>query len=171
MKSIEVLFNEALAAVKKAGRMKKYEEASKTCTTIESKLNAAEAVLAEAGVVREAVRKNNGAASNYVEGNPFGPTVEEFRESSYNFSPGYIKEVTNPYAKADAMIFEGLRKAGRITEAEHTKLTGAKPEGYEKLTEQKKADFDFARAIGLSESEAFNLVNIAGSTFKEVSRR
>jgi phosphopantetheinyl transferase (holo-ACP synthase) len=52
MKSIEVKFNEAMAAVTKAGRMSQYQEASKTCTNIESKFAAAEDVLKAAGVTR-----------------------------------------------------------------------------------------------------------------------
>ena len=57
MKSIYTKLNEALAAVKKAGRTKQYEEASKTFTTttpVETRLNAAEAVLKDVGIVREA---------------------------------------------------------------------------------------------------------------------
>src|SRR5690349_14250759 len=86
MKSVEIKFNEALAAIDKAGRRKAFDEKVKGCTTIESKLNAAEAVLQDVGVVRakESVKKNNGAGDNFVENNPFRP-VEEFRE---NFSPG-----------------------------------------------------------------------------------
>src|SRR5713101_1119115 len=108
MKSIETKFAEACDALKKANKFKKFEEKRTAKMNIEAQLNLAEKVLAEAGVVREAVRKNNGAASNYVEGNPFGPTVEEFRESSNNFSPGYIKETTNPYAKGDKILCEAL---------------------------------------------------------------
>jgi hypothetical protein len=175
MKSIETRFAEAMDALKKARRTKKYEEVSKTfttTTTIEAKLNAVEAVLKDAGVVRETapIKKNNGAGDNFVEGNPLR-TVEEFRESSNNFSPGYTKEKTDSCAKGDKVMFDGLLKLGKITEAEHRKLTGQKPEGYEKLSEQQRKDFDFARLIGISEGDAFKVARMAGTTFREVSRR
>jgi hypothetical protein len=173
MKSIETLFAEAMEAVKKAGRRKQYEEATKTFTAttpIEVKLNTAEAVLKDAGIVRESkpIKKNNGTGDTFVEGNPLGRTVEELRES---FSSGYIKENNNPHAKGDKVLFDGLLKMGKITEAEHRKMTGNdKPEGYGKLSEQQRRDFDFARAVGINESDAFTLVNITGRPFKEVSR-
>ena len=47
----------------------------------------------------------------------------------------------------------------------------AKPEGYEKLSEQQRKEFDFARAVGISEADSFTLAKMSGSTFKEVSRR
>ena len=173
MKSIETRFAEAMDALKKAGRTKKYEEAAKTCTTIETKLHAAEAVLKDAGVVREArpIKKNNGAVDTYVEGNPLGLTAEEFRESASNFSPGYIKEKSDPCAEGDKVMFDCMLKAGKITEAEHRKMTGQKPEGYAKLNEAQKKDFDFARLCGFSEADAFTMTNMTGNTFKEVSRR
>ena len=106
MKSIEVKFNEAMEAVKKAGKAKKFEENKKGCTTIEQKLNTAEAVLKDAGIVRESrpVKKNNGAGDNFTENNPLRP-VEEFRESSNDFAPGYVKEVKDPCAKGDEENF------------------------------------------------------------------
>ena len=170
-KSIEVRFSEALAAVKKAGRMTKYEEVSKTCTTIEAKLNAAEGVLKDAGVVREArtIKKNNGGGDNFVENNPFNQ-IEEFRESGNRFSPGYVKDAKTVTAKGDKVLFDGLLKVGSITEAEHRKLTGSKPEGYDKLSEKQRKEFDFARAVGISEADAFTLAKMTGSTLKEVSR-
>jgi hypothetical protein len=177
MKSLEVKFAEAMEAIKKAGHTKQFDEKAKGCTTIESKLNAAEAILKSKGIVPaegfrvQPTRKNNGAADRYVENNPLGLTAQEFRESSNSFSPGYVQETTNPCAKGDKVMFDGLLKLGKITEAEHRKMTGAKPEGYEKLTEAQRKEFDFARAIGISESDAFKVVTITGSTFKEVSRR
>src|SRR5581483_1741263 len=100
MKSTETKFNEALAAIDKAGKRKTYDEKAKSCTTIEAKLNAAEAVLKDVGVVREAApnKNHNGAADNFTENNPLRP-VEEFRERSNNFSPGYITETTDACAK------------------------------------------------------------------------
>lgn len=173
MKSVEIKFNEALAAVDKAGKRKQFDEKLQTGMTIETKLNVAEAVLKGAGIVRESrpVRKNNGAGDNYVEGNPLGLTAEEFRESSNNFSPGYIKETTNPCAKGDKIMFDGWLKAGKITEADYRKLTGQKPAEYDRLTEQQRKEFDSARTLGISEADAFKLAKMAGNTFREVSRR
>ncbi|MGE5052911.1 MAG: hypothetical protein ACM3WP_02000 [Acidobacteriota bacterium] len=151
MKSVETRFAEAMDALKKAGRTKQFNEKVKGCTTIEAKLNCAEAVLQDVGVVREAIRKHNGASDNFSETNPFRP-VEEFRESANNFSPGYIKEVTDPCAKGDKILFEALG----------IPMPGGKPEGYEKLNEGQKKEFDFARLIGLSEADAFKLVRITG---------
>lgn len=216
MKSIELKFNEALAAIDKAGKRKTFDEKAKHCTTIEAKFNAAEAVLKSAGIVREqepskpadkktkvqenvqeseavedleevkrdfhflfdvepkphtstnkesvrSIKKNNGSVDNFVENNPFN----DGRSSS--FSPGYIKQSSEEMcAKGDKVMFDGLLKLGKITEAEHKKLTGAKPEGYTKLNEQQRKDFDFCRMSGLSEAQAFTFVNTKG--FREVSR-
>lgn len=175
MKSIETRFAEAMDAIKKAKRTKQYEEASKqftTGTTIEAKLNAAEAVLKDVGIVRESqpIRKHNGATDNYREGNPFGPTVEEWRESANNFSAGYIKEVTNPCAKGDKVLFDGLLKLGKVTEAQHAQLVGKKPAGYEQLNEKQRKEYDFARLIGINEADAFKVARMTGKTFREVSR-
>lgn len=164
MKSLEIKFAEAMDALKKAGRTKQFDEKAKGCTTIEAKLNAAEAVLKDVGVVRAKesapIRKHNGAGDNFVEGNPLGRTVEEFRESSNNFSSGYIKETTDPCAKGDKILYEALG----------IPMPGAKPSGYETLTEAQKKEFDFARMIGISEADSFRLVKITGG-YKQVSRR
>lgn len=174
MKSTEIKFNEALAALDKAGKRKQFDEKVKGCTTIESKLNAAEVVLKDVGIVRTKEstppRLHNGTGDNFVEGNPLR-SVEEFRESANSFSPGYTKEATDPFAKGDKVMADGLLKLGKITESEHRKLTGAKPQGYNQLTEQQQKDFDFARLIGISEADAFRVAKMSGSTFREVSRR
>jgi hypothetical protein len=69
------------------------------------------------------------------------------------------------------VMFGGLLKLGKITEAEHRKLTGQKPEGYNQLTEQQRKEFDTARLCLFSEADAFKLARMSGSNFKEVSRR
>ena len=174
MKSIETKFAEAMDAIKKAGRTKKYEEACKTfttTTTIEAKLNAAEAVLKDVGVVRAKestpVKKNNGAGDNYSENNPFRP-VEEFRE---NFSAGYVKEANKACPKGDKIMIDHMLKRGEITEAQHRQLLGLKPVEYDQLTEAQRKEYDFARLSGFSEGDAFKLARMAGTTFREVSRR
>lgn len=150
MKSIEIKFAEAMDALKKAGRTKLFDEKAKSCTTIEAKLNAAEAVLAEKGIVREAIiRKHNGAADN---GN-----VTEFRESGNSFSAGYVKETTDPFDKADKIMFDSMLKRGEITEAQHRKLLGMKPAEYDTLTEKQRKNYDSARLIGFNESDSLKL--------------
>ena len=173
MKSIETRFAEAMDALKKARRTKQFDEKAKGCTTIETKLNAAEELLKDVGIVREVapIRKHNGATDNFVEGNPFGPTAAEFRESSNSFSPGFIKEVTDPFAKGDKVMYDGWLKTGRITEAQHAKLLGNKPAGYDQLTETQRKEFDSLRLIHISEADAFKLVKGTVNNFREASRR
>lgn len=174
MKSVEVKLNEALEALKKAGKRKEFEEKINPLkeklglVPVEQQLNCAEEVLKAAGVVREShpIKKNNGAGDNYVEGNPLRATAEEFRESSNNFSPGYIKEVKNPFAKGDKIMFDHMLKTGQITEAQHRKMTGQKPVGYDALTEAQRKDFDFSVRIGISEADAFKLTKLTGTTLK-----
>ena len=173
MKSVETKFNEALAAIDKAGKRKVFNEKVQAGMTIETKLNLAEDILKDVGVLRAKesapIRKHNGVADNLTEGNPL--RLEEWRESVNNFSAGYIKETTDPCAKGDKVMFDGLLKLGKITEAEHAKLTGKKPAGYEQLTEMQRRQFDCYRQICLSEAECFALVKNTGSNFKEASRR
>lgn len=161
MKSIEIRFSEAMDALKKAGRTKNFDEKAKSCTTIESKLACAEEVLKDAGVVRkESAVKHNGAADN---------GHEYFTESSGNsFSPGYDK-VTNLNESLDKITADGLLAVGAITEAQHRKLTGEKPKEYNQLSEQQQKDFDFCRAIGISEADSLTVVSL--TPIKEVSRR
>lgn len=219
MKSVEVMFAEAMDALKKVGHTKQYEEASKAFTketTIEVKLNCVESILKDAGIVRvkesgipcvesavarlsheqyqvfakrlgknpqmsfedqrklaesilqgeikeATTRKHNGAVENFVEGSPFNG------DRGNNFSPGYTKHNTakDVAAKSDKVMFDHMLKRGEITEAQHRKLTGQKPLGYEKLSEQQRRDFDFACAIGISEADAFKLADI--TTIKEVT--
>jgi hypothetical protein len=111
--------------------------------------------------VRPAIRKHNGTVDNFNEKNPFNGDRQAFTE---NDAP------KTTCAKGDRALYDGLRSIGKITEAEHTKLVGKKPEGYENLNEGQKKEWDFARLIGLSSDDAFRLVNITGG-YKEVSRR
>jgi hypothetical protein len=204
-------------ALKKAGRSKQFDEKAKGRTSIEAKLNAAEAVLKDAGILRESstktdrmtevmqqlsneqhrvfseqrkknanmgyeeqlklaeailsgefkppTKKNNGGSDNFNESNPWNG------DRTNNFSPGYITETTNPCEKGDKIMIDWLLNNGKITEAQHRKLTGQKPEGYEQLSEQQRKEFDFARLIGISESDAFKVARITGSDLREVSRR
>jgi hypothetical protein len=168
MKSVEAKFAEACDALKKANKFKTFEQQRKPGMSIETQLNCAEAVLKDAGVVRTKestpIKKNAGAAEMFVEGSPFNG------DRGQSFSEGYVQQTTDPCAKGDKIMFDELLKLGKITESEHAKMLGQKPSGYEQLSEQKKKDYDFARLIGLSEQDAFRLVKIAGSDFRE-SRR
>jgi hypothetical protein len=99
-----------------------------------------------------AVKMNNGAAQNFVEGSPFN----EGRSNAVTETRSTRKDI---FAKGDKVLREALG------------ITETKPSGeYEKLTEAQRKEFDFARTIGLSEADAFTLVKITGG-YKQVSRR
>jgi len=110
--------------------------------------------------------KHNGRADNFIEGSPFN------NDRGHWFTDP-MTETNTPKdicAKGDKVMFDGLLKLGKITEAEHRKLTGAKPEGYNQLTEKQRKEFDHARMFGFSEADAFKVARMSGSNFKEVSR-
>ena len=109
------------------------------------------------------IKKNNGSSENFVEGSPFNGD-----RSKATVTEDKGKDLA---AKSDKALADGLLKVGGITEAEHRKLTGAKPSGYAELTEAQKKEWDFAKAVGINESDCFKLAKMSGSTFKEVSRR
>jgi hypothetical protein len=192
MKSIEVKFNEALAELKKKATAKKYDAVCKEYAklpTIEAKLNCVEAALGlsesanplkledieeakrdfavlfgvEPRVAKEIVvppiKKHNGISDNYG-------------------APSHMTEATNTgrktLSKGDVIIIENLTDPVTkqpITEAEKRKLLGKQPEGYEKLTDKQRKEFDSARFIGISEADAFRLAKMSGSNITEVSRR
>lgn len=197
MKSLEVKFNEALAELKKKAPAKKYDEVCQQympLTSIEAKLNCVEQALASLSesvnplrmenldeslrdpavavlfgvdakrttTNKEAapIKKHNGSGDNFIEGNPFnGDRKQTITENK-----------TDVRTRVDKATADGLLKCGSITEAEHAKLVGKKPAGYEQLSEQQRKDYDFARLIGISEADAFKVAKLSGSTFKEVSR-
>lgn len=131
MVSTEIKFNEAITALQKAGRYTKFQEQSKGCTSIESKLNCAEEVLKESHVVR----KNNGA--------------ETFSES---FSDGYVRETDrNPFAETDRLICEGMGLSDEATR----RVLGQPPAD---VPADKLAEYEFLRAIRISESDAKKLL-------------
>jgi hypothetical protein len=189
MKSLEVKFNEALAELKKKTSKEQYDEVCKqymAITSIEAKLNC---VVAALGMSESAnplklenideakrdyavlfgvepkthattkeknaqpIKKHNGSADNFVEGSPLnGDRGKAFTNT----------ETRAEVSKGDKALADGLLKLGKITEAEHAKLLGKKPEGYENLNEGQRKEFEFARMIGLSEVDAFRVVNITG---------
>jgi hypothetical protein len=71
-------------------------------------------------------------------------------------------KTNDPCTKGDKIVFDAYLKAGKITEAEHRKMTGQKPEGYDKLTDTQKKEFNGARLIGISEADAFTLARMVG---------
>jgi len=132
MISIEQKFAEACEALKKAGKFESFTNKSAGCHGIESKLNCAESILAEAHVVR----KNNGA--------------ETFSES---FSDGYVRETdrNNPFAETDRLICEGMGLSDEATR----RVLGQPPAD---VPADKLAEYEFLRAIRISESDAKKLL-------------
>jgi hypothetical protein len=157
MKSIEIKFNEALAALDKAGKRAKFEEKKKAGSPIEVQLNCAEAILKESRIIP----KHNGADDNFVEGSPFN--------NEHSFSEGYVAEADNKdvFGEGDRILMESMNYpphhplAGqRITEADKRKLTGGLPAEVAKLSEAKQRTYKEARMFGISEADAFRLTNI-----------
>jgi hypothetical protein len=186
MQSLEVKFNSALAELKKKATATKYDEVCQQympLTTIEAKLNCIEqalkTVLKESNTlnltdIEEAkrdhailfgvepkrtttnkesaapIRKHNGTADNFNEGNPLHRSEGR---------PAQVTETNNDTcSKGDKVLADGFLKLGKISESEHAQLVGKKPVGYERLTTAQRRDFDFARLVGISEADAFKLV-------------
>jgi hypothetical protein len=162
MKSVEKKFAEACEALRKAKKFKRFEEKQRILKetvphpAVEVLLNMADAVLAEEGIVREStpIKKHNGVADNGRGG------FEVFTESANSFSEGYVTTKRNLFAKGDKALFNVMESEGRITSEQKRTLLGEQPSEYDNLTEQQKKDFAFARAIGLSESDAFKVVRM-----------
>ena len=155
MKSIEVKFNEALAALDKAGKRAKFNEKKKAGSPIEVQLNCAEAILKESRIIP----KHNGADDNFVEGSPFN--------NEHSFSEGYVAEADSTrkdiFAEGDRVLMESLTHPitkQRITEADKRKLTGGLPAEVAALSEAKQRTYREARMFGISEADAFRLTNI-----------
>ena len=109
--------------------------------------------------------KHNGRGDNFNESDPLQRAEGKPVQMTETNTP------QNVCSKGDKVMFDGFLKLGKITEAEHAKLVGKKPAGYEQLSEKQRKEFDFARLIGINEADAFKLARMTGSTFKEVSRR
>ena len=102
------------------------------------------------------IKKNNGAAANFVEGSPFNGDRSKAPITETNKS----KEHVGKSGKSGDQI---LRESLGIPEV--------KPSSeYDNLTEAQKREFNFARLIGISEADSFKLVKITGG-YKQVSRR
>ncbi len=95
------------------------------------------------------INKHNGVADN---------GGEEFRESA-----SAANSRKDRFAGGDAILLEHMTDPitkQPITEEQKRKLRGDKPAAYASLTEQKKKDYDFARAIGLNESDSLRVATI-----------
>lgn len=148
MKSIETQFAEALEALNKVGKRAKFNEKNKITSPIEVQLNLAEAMLKESRVIR----KHNGVADNFIEGNPFGEQL---------ITESYVTETDNsPVVAMQEASVERLKKTG-LSEATARGIFGlpAKkaPEG---LTRRQLADYNFAVRCGLKESDALQLAKM-----------
>jgi hypothetical protein len=102
------------------------------------------------------IQKHNGAAENFVEGSPFneGRTAVDTAANSTR---------KDRFAGGDAILIEHMTHPVTkqpLTEAEKSKALGGKPAAYANLTAQKKKDYDFARLIGLNESDALKVATI-----------
>jgi hypothetical protein len=145
----------------------KFGEAAKPVNQFKANADALDEALSEPGVAilfgktpkttkenATPIKKNAGAAEMFVEGSPFNGD-----RSNTTVVPETKKDV---YSKGDKALADGLLKLGKITEAEHAKLTGnARPQGYEKLSEKQKKEYDFARLIGINESDAFKVARLS----------
>jgi|ERR1700733_9429058 len=157
MKSVEVKFNEALEALDKAGKRTKFDEKAKGLTTIETKLNCADQVLKESRIIR----KHNGPGDNHPE-----LLTESFTE-------GYVQETTtDPWRKqSDAALLDFMESRGEITAEQKRIALGQSPAEYNNLTEAQRKDYDFGRAIGLSESDSLKVAKLtAGRNLMTVGR-
>jgi hypothetical protein len=100
------------------------------------------------------IRKYNGAAHN---------GYEKFREADYSQQTGKSLIRGNdggPILECDRLLVESLThptEHRKLTEAEKRKLLGLPPAEYDNFTEAQKKDFDFARAVGISEADALKL--------------
>jgi len=130
MKSIEVMFNEALEALRKAGKLDKFTEKSAQSATIETKLNLAEALLKESRIIR----KHNGIADNG------GPT----------FTEAFVKEPDPREALIKSYMATG------VSEAEARKIVGLPKSKAEqlKLNPVEYRQFSAYVAGGMSEAQA-----------------
>jgi hypothetical protein len=128
MKSIEVLFTEALDALRAAGKMELFNERSAPLKAIEPKLNCAVQILKESRIIL----KHNGKADNG------------------DFSEGFVKENHDPYAGGDRIINESLG----LSEVQIRRIEGRAPAEIEALGEAAIREYKFCIGINLTEAQA-----------------
>jgi hypothetical protein len=187
MKSIELLFNEALDALKKTSATK-YEEVNNSFpkTSIEVKLNIVEAALAEVtgltvGEVNSQLHKGETFTVKVTESNVenideakrdfafFGlaPRKEVIKESqpikknngaSHNGGEA-ITEVDRTNTKKENLV-AGVMRSNNMSEAEVRGVLGLKPKSPDGLTKQQAFEYRFAKAIGLSEADSLQVAKL-----------
>jgi hypothetical protein len=111
------------------------------------------------------IKKHAGSAEMFVEGSPFNGDRAN-AVSATNSNPAAALA-----AKSNKIMVDFELQTGRITEAQHRKLTGQKPAEYDTLSEQQRKHFDDATMLGFNESDSLKLARMTGSTFREASRR
>jgi hypothetical protein len=115
------------------------------------------------------ITKNNGAVQNFVEGSPFN----EGRSGGRNAGGTTVTETDSKITKKRKAMIESCADSMGCSKKEARAFLGLppkKPKAYKNLSEGQQKEFDFARMIGISESDAFKLVALTGG-YKEVSRR
>lgn len=132
MISLDEKLGTAVAKLKPSSRKKYQERTRGERLSQETLINIAESLVAEDGAVEvresRSIRRNNGSA----------------REAGQNTEADFR-------AESDAILMEALSKRDpRLKAATEVSENG-------RLTESQKQDYDFAVAIGLSESEALKV--------------
>jgi hypothetical protein len=161
MKDIYTIFNEALDELSKSPEKEKKFRLIVPLgakVPVEVQVNCAEAVLK--GKIEEAQRivttKHNGRLENFDESNPMHRA-----DGAPTFTTNNAG--TEARAKSDANLYEALG----LTVEEKNKLTGKHTNAYDNLTERQKSEYNFARAIGISESDSLKLAHLC---LKEVNK-
>jgi hypothetical protein len=160
MKNLYQRFNEALAALKKASP-KKFNTAFDECLTlptIETKLNCVEAALT---TVKES---NGGQVETFRENRP---PITKNNGAEHNGNAPVITESTCKNVTAgESRMYELMVESGQMTRAQRDLLEGkvtlVNREKYTQLSEGAKREWNFARLCGISEADAFKVVQLTG---------
>jgi hypothetical protein len=186
MKSIHTKLNEALEALDKAGKRKQYSEKVQPPMTAETRLNLAEAILADKhgetptkestnplkledieeckrdyailfGVepratktTKEAapIKKHNGSADNFVEGNPFNGE----RKQTITETDAYLAKEAEFRRRSDAIT------QAEYSEGDRRKLNNLPPVGSPELTGKQLREYRLNRSLfRLSEADSLRL--------------
>jgi hypothetical protein len=180
MKSIYILFSEALAALKATASASKYEEVYNSFpkrATVEVQLNIVEATLAElTGLTVTEVNSqlHKGVAFTIKESASRLENIEEHQTrikknngAADNGHGEAITEVDRTITKKEALV-ESVMKSENISEAEARVVMGLKPKGPEGLTRAQLVEYNFARRIGISEADSLVLAKLP---FKAANQR
>jgi hypothetical protein len=142
MKSIYQTLGEVTEQLADAGKFKQYVEASKSCTTIESKIACAESILktvVKKTAVKEAVtKKNNGAADNG------GELITE---------SGGSRITETAFAKTDELLYAAMN----LSESDKRKLKNLPPVGSPNLTSTQLREYRLMRSYRIGEADSVRL--------------